>query len=324
MKRGLIITIIFCVILFFVGGILLVIGVVSGGKAAFNIDYKNHKLRTSDNMKLVTKDVEISEFEKMDINIGTADLIIKEGDTYSLKYALYEGEEPTIGVNEGTLTVKTNKEQSFINFNVFGLVNNDTNPYVEITVPAKTVLKDSEIVVAAGDATFSDIEVEEMNIKSAAGDVKLKNFISHNSKVEANAGDISIDSSEIDTLETTISAGELNVISLKSEELNVKNDYGDIEITSSEITDSELIANAGSIELEKTRVKNIDVESSYGDVNLGLIGEEADYDMDLTVAAGDCEISGKDVGKNHNVKKGREKNINVASAAGDIEISFNE
>ena len=279
MKKGLVITILSCVALFIIGTLVLLIGIAKGGKVLFNIDYGNHKITTTRNAELSRGTVSVEEFSGMNIELPNGDFRIVEGDEYKVSYAVYCEEAPTIDVLKFSVKSKDN----YFSFNLSN-EKEEVTPYVEVTVPTGTILKESEVDIAYGDSKIDGLTLEDATFNLADGDIKFNNI-------------------KIDSLE-------------------IKSALGDINISDSDIGETDIEASAGNITLTDTRFSKLDINAAYGDVDLDVAGEEADYSLDVDLSFGKFELNGKEKKNRYSQNSDKDKKIDVDIATGDLSISF--
>ena len=319
MKKGLAITLITCAVLFILGLILFVIGLNAGGSIGFNIDYKHHKLTTAKDMEMKTGEQEVGAFSNIDITTSAADLTIVEGDSYKVKYKLYENVEPTIGVENDTLKISVKDDRGTV-LNI--LTTDDNSPKIEITVPKGTKLFDVSINTDAGDLNIDGFTIATLNIESDAGDFNLKNLTSTSIKIKADAGDLDLADTTTERFEIESNAGDINVTGLTADTVKMDFDAGDIKVLDSEIKNYKAELSAGDMDLKNIKGDNFEIDADYGDVEVEIIGEEADYNIDIDVSAGDAEINNKDVKNSYSASANTDKSLKINTDAGDVEVSF--
>ena len=77
--------------LLLLGGILLGLGLLLGGKTSFGFDWKNSNFQEA---KYVDKEIDLDDFDEMEINLSSLELIIEESDKIDdVKSALQEYEQ---------------------------------------------------------------------------------------------------------------------------------------------------------------------------------------------------------------------------------------
>ncbi len=323
MKKGLHVVLILCFLLFVAGAIILVIGLARGGKMFFTIDYFNHKVNTSGTVKMIEGDKELSEYSSLDIDVNAAEVRVVEGDGYKVKYALYEDNEPTIGVEDKTLKISTSINSNTFSFELFG--NNaeeNKSPYIEITVPAGTKFENAEISTNAGDIKLDGYDITTLFIESNAGSADLSNLSVATLNIDVDYGQVDIDDIEADELKIKANAGSADITGLTAESADVDMNCGGLDISSSEIDSLTAKLNLGNAKVDETRIDKVDIDTNAGNVDLKMIGEEADYYIDVDVSAGDFMLNGKKQESNYSANSGKERSIKVESDAGSVSIDF--
>lgn len=175
--------------------------VVGWGKRIFSFGSKDsEEISMSENK-------EISAFTTLDADISVGNLIVEEGDNYSISIDS-ENIETNYEVSEQTLKIKQKKDVK-VNIGVGKNYNCD----IVVTVP--------------------DGKLSEINISSNVGDVKLNDLKTSNITVNCNVGNLEMDETIFDNLTVTADVGNVEIDGTK--ELadfgySISCDVGDIEI----------------------------------------------------------------------------------------------
>ena len=109
MKKGVLITMIICAILFVLGIVFIVVGCASGATMDFDIDYIEHRIFSPGEDELYSGNEDTEAFSDVDINMNSSNVKIIEGDSYRVEYKLY-GNQPIITVENGKLIIKEKNE----------------------------------------------------------------------------------------------------------------------------------------------------------------------------------------------------------------------
>ncbi len=322
MKKGLLITLIFCVVLFLAGAAFLIVGLATGGKIFFTVDYKNRKVNTSSNLELITGEQELNEFDSIDIDISAAEVTVVEGDGYKVKYALYGNVEPTISVDDKKLSMKTEIESGTFSLDLFGNDPEKENPYVEITVPAGKKFETVNICTNAGDINLDGYEITTLMVQSNAGNSDLKNLSVGSIDLDLNYGKVKIVDTEATDVSVKASAGNAEISGLIADSATFDMNCGELDVLTSELGRLEAKQNLGKVKVDETKIDNIDIEADAGDVSLGLIGEKADYYFDIDSSAGDITVDGEKKENDYNANSGKDKTIKIETNAGSVSIDF--
>lgn len=323
MKKGLLVTLIICFILFLSGAILLVIGLSTGGKIFFTIDYKNRKVNTSGSRELVNGEQALGEFDSIDIDVSAAEVTVVEGSEYKVRYALYEGSEPTISIDDKKFSMKNEIFDGTLSYGLWGDNSDDEKrPFVEITVPAGTKFENVSISTNAGDIKLDGYEIATLIVDSNAGSLELKNLSVGNVDVDVDCGHVDIADTKAAEVSINAAAGNADISGLTADNVDIDMNCGGLNISSSELGELEAKMNMGKADISETKIDNIDIEADAGDVKLSLIGEEADYYFDLDSNAGNVTIDGSKESNNYTANSGKDKTIKVNTNAGNISIDF--
>lgn len=146
-------------------------------------------------------DVNINETYNSDINnikidVGTTNMIIKYGDTFSIT-AENVSKEFKIKEEGNTLIIKEK------NITIFG---NKKSSHTTITIPND--LNNLSIDIGAGKLELSDITSNNFSLNQGAGKVVITNLISNNTTIDGGAGELHITSSKLQNLDLDLGAGK--------------------------------------------------------------------------------------------------------------------
>lgn len=146
-------------------------------------------------------DVNISEayssnIKNINIDVGTTNMIIKYGDTFSIT-AENVSKEFKIKEEGNTLIIKEK------NITIFG---NKKSSHTTITIPSS--LNNLSIDIGAGKLELSDITSNNFSLNQGAGKVVITNLISNNTTIDGGAGELHITSSKLQNLDLDLGAGK--------------------------------------------------------------------------------------------------------------------
>ena len=146
-------------------------------------------------------DVNINETYNSDINnikidVGTTNMVIKYGDTFSIT-AENVSKEFKIKEEGNTLIIKEK------NITIFG---NKKSSHTTITIPSS--LNNLSIDIGAGKLELSDITSNNFSLNQGAGKVVITNLISNNTTIDGGTGELHITSSKLQNLDLDLGAGK--------------------------------------------------------------------------------------------------------------------
>lgn len=218
----------------------------------------------------VTKEFE--EFSTLKLEISSANLTIKtEGDKF--KVETYQIPETTKIENEnGKLKIKDSKKFVY---------NNQSN--IIIYIPEGTEIEELKLDLGAGAINIEKLNSNKIDCSFGAGNVKIKELISKNSKIECGAGQIIIEDCELNNSDIDTGIGRLSYSGLIT---------GDSKI------------NCG-----------------VGEVILNLEGGNDKYTIKAKKGLGDIKINGASVEKESTTGNGENK-ISIEGGIGNIEINM--
>lgn len=338
-------------IILLIGIILLIIGLCSGGKLNYTIDFRNKKMYMKEDTEgaFVSKTLEVDAFNQLEVDIDAADVEIKQGEEYSISYNLEEWLVPTIAVKDKKLTIVNADKQAAhigLRFDVFGFhigpyIWNDVQNKITITVPKDAKLEKLNLKVLTGDICINEIQIEDYGIEAESGEINLSDIEFGTGTILAEYGDVELKKVEGEecSLNMESGSGSFKDVSLRKLDLNAE--YGDVEFHTAEIlklnlTDCsgevsltqfagdsmDIFAEYGNIFIDETTVGNLKLTCESGEMSVKLIGDLEDYNLDIEAEAGDLEINGEEEGSKVKRDGGKSKNITIVNEYGDVDLEI--
>ncbi|MBO4901985.1 MAG: DUF4097 family beta strand repeat protein [Lachnospiraceae bacterium] len=299
-----------------VGILLAILGLRFGGKATWGLDLNNMKYYENTNMQ--EKTVSLDAFDSIVLDVSSADIMIKTGDSYSLTYRTPEDREPEVKQSGSEVRIKQNIDNRL----VFTFFSNIEGERFILTVP-----KDSKEYQLTVDATSGDIVVDKVAVSGritlSSGDVALRDFDGGRLNLQGTSGDLEVDGVNMNTLYVKTSSGDMSVQNGTIGDLSLAATSGDInlgKVTSDTFT---FDLSSGDVDLIDSKISQIRGAVTSGDVDMRLLGNEKDYDYDLSVTSGDIEINGDEKDEHYIRDEGCANKITVSTTSGDIDIRLN-
>ena len=184
-------------------------------------------------------ELELDEFNSIEIKVKAADIKIQEGDTFSISYKLHDRERvKQAEVLDGTLYFITEFDMNWkVDFDDWNIC---------ITLPKGRTLEDLSLSTIDGDIEFDGRTIDIANLKSTSGNIKLTNIIAEQVNCEVTSGEISITESQVTEATGIGTATDI---------------YFDGSFESANINTV-----SGSCKLNSDTIKNISIESVSGDI----------------------------------------------------------
>ena len=147
----------------------------------------------------------------------------------------------------------------------------------------------------------TDVDLESIEMKVNAGDVKLNNLKADYFYGDFDAGNINIDNSTIRKAEIEANAGN-------------------IEIEDSDVKIVKLETNAGNIQINSTTFEEVEIDVDFGNVEIHDVENLDGYSFDCDVDAGIVQVDHASIGRSYRTGGSGAGSINVEVDAGNIEI----
>lgn len=203
-------------------------------------------------------------FNKIDINIGTADVYLKKYSgtapyvkCYETSYAKHEVE-----VEDNTLKIDCNVKERY----TFLMVSPQRK--IELYVPILTEYK-FNIHRSTGDVfTDGDFNFSEFIAKGSTGDVSMStNVVSGKLDIDQTTGDVKLYNVKASSIKLETSTGSTNLDMVKSVgELKLKSSTGKHYLNYCDADKINIETSTGDVDLKSCEANSIDIKTSTGDV----------------------------------------------------------
>lgn len=247
--------------IFKLGWVILILGLIMTG-----IGYINHGNQTivlnGGQPRVIKQHTKVlshgRSFTRLNLSVSTADVVIRRGKQYQIKYYGMGGEVPTVNMAGQTAKIMQKDHfQYLINLN-----NQVERDLIVITVPKKATL--------AG------------KIKLDSGDLRISNIGLKNVKVDADSGDVDYNHVKLTGGKTHLESGDFSAQSLEVRgHYTVLNEDGDNTVTNTMVDGYFLQTDDGDNEMNG---------EDQGDRNLAQ-NEHADNVLSLITTDGDNEVN---------------------------------
>lgn len=324
MKRFTKITLIVSLCLILVGIGLTGCGIMLGGIPNFIYNPSTHQtIRVESKSTPVTK--KLDAFTNINCKLNDTDLVIKQGDDYSITYPKNTFSSYPIEVSDDTLTINestANKSGKYFNFTIHDMLT-ETPQSIVITVPKDCDLSSIQLSSDSGDITLSDIISAELNISADYGDATLTSVQIPDLECNLKDGDLALHNCDIQTANFSLSYGDCDITNSSVQKICCTSDDGDFLADRSDFDSFTVTLSYGNLDIDDSSIEKLTADISSGDCDITLNGKAKDYSMDLTSSYGDITVSG------HNNESGNyqtaglgSQTIQITNSYGDIDISF--
>lgn len=223
--------------------------------------------------KGLTFEEEYNNIEKIEIDITSASIIIKEGN--ELKITTINMENNFNSKLKNKTLILEEKTKLFSKKN--------TNGTLTITIPNDYILDELNADTGAGTVTIDNVEINEVELDHGAGQIKINNSFFHESDINGGAGEIKITNSKLNNLDLDAGIGKVKIESLLTGYNQIDCGIGEIELTltgKEEDYQLNLEKGIGNIKIKNNKQKNsilygngsnkIKVEGGIGNININF------------------------------------------------------
>lgn len=244
---------------------------------------KNIEKSEANGKRQIVDNEKLSDFDKMSLEIGAANVQIIEGDTYSISIDVDEKIAIDYKVDNKNLEVIQKSNDDKVNKKHFE--NNGGNNII-ITIPEDKKIKILKTEQGVGAWEVNDLFIEEIDMTMGVGSCNLNNIVNQNLKIEGGVGNF--ETQNIKAKDITVEAGVGN-IDINGEikgNIDIEGGLGRIALKTTLSEDQyyyELEKGLGGIIFNG---KVIESEESFGD-------NKAPYTMTISSGVGSIEVETK-------------------------------
>lgn len=237
--------------------------------------------------EIIQKKYDVSDFfDDIFVNVINADIKVKasENGEYGVEFFGEEAEEPTVSVQNNTLSVISNEQLgSFLN----KFISSDS--VITITLPERKY-SDLSLSSKSGDiSVLPGLEFERAKCENVSGNIKIESQVRKKCELKTMSGDAAVKFSGCEeitaetvsgditcsylensgSLEMKTVSGNISLTAVKAVSLQLRSTSGDILLSKAELS-SQLIADSisGNISLKEIKADSINTKTTSGDISL--------------------------------------------------------
>jgi hypothetical protein len=315
--------------IFIIGGVVIGgIGYVQGGMQS--LMWERHGLRVVDYE-------DASEMERVDgVYPGVKNIIIKtemlsevkitRGDELSvngLNPKIYGGISAELDGDTLTVTSKRSGIDLIDIGGIFGAFYDESNGYVEITVPEDVTLNKVQITANLPKITVSGLNADELSASCDMGSVTISETNARKLRADTNMGAVRLADCTADDLTVSADMGELKMDNVKAGYAALNLNAGSAELFDFESGGLTMDCDMGSVEIAGILKGESDISSNMGSIKLDLDQPESSLALDIEADLGDAYVNGSRVRSEHERSVlHAEGQLEVSSNMGSIRINF--
>lgn len=307
-----------CFMLMAVGAVLVLVGVLAGGKLAFSYSLGG-RVRTeqAEEYKMLTE--EIKPFTNIQMEVADFNIEVVVGDGYTVTYPEETSDMDTkVSVQGDTLklTQKYKKQFHVFNFDILSIgpfewwssdkTNDVEQKKIIVTVPESPALETIEVKQDMGSLTLESLSAEDIKLDMDYGSLTVQEVKAGSITLKNDYGSMLAKNVEFDKIELSLSYGNVDIIDgslgeafcslacgdISFHEVNgakaeIKMDYGSLKADTVQFESLQAELSNGAMALKQYAGKQVDLEMEYG----SLKAEE--IDVSIFVAAldnGDADL----------------------------------
>lgn len=240
----------------------------------------------------------IGDITNIQIENGSVDFKIVEGDSFFVKGENLEEDSYTFIQEGDDLIIKTDKRN--IEFFHFGLFEEPSR--ITVTIP-------------------SNIQFNSISINNGSGNFIVDtNLITRQCSITVGSGEIDAAAIQVESLEGSVGSGDFTFKSLEARDCNLELGSGDIEGKNMQVMNMSALTGSGDIYLKGVLTGVSEFICGSGDIELILDGDMEEYSFE--VDGDDIEINGENYGKKYKSDTVMDKQLHLQANSGDIDVTI--
>lgn len=147
-------------------------------------------------------------------------------------------------------------------------------------------------------------------------------FVFDSAKIDTGAGEVEIDSLSSDVLKLSLGAGKAEIKNLTANShADIDGGAGELTIDGGRLCNLELDMGVGELAIKSRIEGQSQLDYGIGETKLTLLGDRADYKIELDKGIGEAELEGNSIGDNSVYGSG-ENRIKIDGGIGELRITF--
>jgi DUF4097 and DUF4098 domain-containing protein YvlB len=276
----------------------------------------------------------IGDITNIQIENGSVDIKVIEGDTFYVKGKNLEEGSYTFSQEGDTLIIKTDKH----NFEFFHIGLFEEPATVTLTIPrnmqfntiavkngsgdfnATTGLniKQCSITDGSGNIKLQEIKTETFDISVGSGGLEVKDLAASDIDASVGSGDAIFGYVECNKIRMDVGSGEFVFKSLEARDCNLELGSGDMEGKNVKVMNMTAEAGSGDIFLQGELTGVSELVCGSGDIDLDLSGNIDEYSFDID--GDDIEVNGERYNKRYKSDTTLDKHLRLKAGSGNIDV----
>lgn len=294
----------YCAIAF---AVFLIISIFAGIFSAvsvllFHTPYEGFPFKISaGNRTTIDITKEFDDVEKLSIDITEYKLVVKQGETDSVKVEAKDVDSNFRAELKSDHTLVIDDDSHGI---WFSFLEDNFNGSVIVTVPKEANFREAVFDVGSCNTEINGIVTDSFELESGSGAVSISDLM---------AGEFEIDTG----------SGAVEVSNAKGQDASAEFGSGSIRMTDCMMKDMELSMGSGRFVYDGVLKGDTEIDGSSGRLELNIVGEEKDYMIECDAGSGGCRLNGDSV-DDVKLNQGAENELSIDGGSGSVEINFIE
>ena len=237
-------------------------------------------------------------FKTIEISADSADIEVVRGDDYGFAYISSRGKTTGWSNENGKLTIHQKNRSIFLNLAfLFG------RNSIRVVVPASAGLTSTNIQVASGKITVSDIACAAIQTDAVSGNTTLDGIDVEVLKISATSGNIRLNNCRAGELEARLISGNLDADAMDTVATDISLTSGNAAVAGNFLGSNKLTAVSG-------------------DITLLVDGQKTKYNRKISVISGSVTIDGVPTQSEIYENASSKNAFDISVTSGNVRISF--
>lgn len=315
-----------CAIVFAVGCVMGIAGLVAGGISGLNrlADKYSWFVGPDETIRTVYLDTQDASpasddqlFDRIRIE-GDADVNVCVGEVDRTRVTCGKSyQQPEMYISKGVLYIKSQISDDA----VINLSGDAQYPDVVVCCPENWTIREIDADTSFGDLDIAGIKLKNADINSSSGDVCMENSSFGKAEITTDSGDVDIERAEGSRMNIESGTGDVSADSLTCRIMDISTLSGNVSCDGLKTGELNVSSGSGECSIEGELKGDTMVKAESGDVDIVTTLKKSEYELVTNVESGELNIENTDGTEIRN-DGSRKYVIKAELGIGDLNISF--
>lgn len=244
---------------------------------------------------------EFHGIEKLSIDVGEYKLIVKQGETDTVKVEAKNVTNDFKAEVKSDHTLEIDHDTPGFYFFSWG---HDVRGVVTVTIPKQSNFRKAFFNIGSGNAEINGLVTDSFELEGGSGAVSISDLT---------AGKFDLDTG----------SGAIEISNAKGQDAEAEFGSGSIRMTDCTMENLELSMGSGSFAYDGVLKGDTEIDGASGMIELNIVGDENDYRIECDAGSGGCYLNGDSI-DDVKLNRGAENGLSIDGGSGTVEIKFIE